>query len=164
MEINTLTSGMANNGLGKLVQRYQVCWEVWPEYSAVGQAMRQVGFEIELMGSDKSVEFNPTCPESFQIRSALEEIASWILEENDENLRLEFSHHEQSLSYSAARGNRPDVTLAIRILHRTGFTDPVDQCEIHYLEKVKIRLRQLGVCESRWTNGSYHQKEGLAAA
>ncbi len=164
MENDTLTSAAANNGLGKLVQRYQVCWEVWPEYSAVGQAMRQVGFEIDLMGSDKSIQFNPTCPESFQIRSALEEIASWILEENDENLRLEFSHHEQSLSYSAARGNRPDVTLAIRILHRTGFTDPVDQCEIHYLEKVKIRLRQLGVCESRWTNGSYHQKEGLAAA
>ena len=61
--------------------------------------MRQVGFEIELMRSDKSVEFNPTCPESFRIGSTLEEIAGWVTEENDENLRLEFSPHEQSLSY-----------------------------------------------------------------
>jgi hypothetical protein len=164
MENDTLTSAAANNGLGKLVQRYQVCWEVWPEYAAVGQAMRQVGFELELMGSDKSIQFNPTCPESFQIRSALEEIASWILEEKDENLRLEFSCHQQSLSYSAARGNRPDVTLAIRILHRTGFTDPVDQCEIHYLERMKIRLRQLGAGERQWTRNSYPPTEALAAA
>ena len=36
MEKDALTSAAANNGLGKLVQRYQVCWEVWSEYSAVG--------------------------------------------------------------------------------------------------------------------------------
>ena len=154
----------ANNGLAGLVQRYQVCWEVWPEYSPMGHVLRQVGFELELSGSDKSIQFNPTCPECLQIRSALEAIANGILEEKDGNLTLEFNHHEQSISYSAARGNRPDVTLAIRILHRTGFTDPVDQCEISYLERVKTRLRQLGVCERQWTRGSCHQSEPLAAA
>jgi len=61
----------ANNGLSSLVQRYQVCWEVWPEYLPVGQAVGQVGFELELSGSDKCIEFNPTCPECLRIRSAL---------------------------------------------------------------------------------------------
>ncbi len=154
----------ANNGLASLVQRYQVCWEVWPEYLAVDNRMRQVGFELELSGSDKCIQFNPTCPECLQIRSVLEAIANWILEERDGNLTIEFSHHEQSISYSAARGNRPDVTLTIRILHRTGFTDPVDRCEISYLERMKTRLRQLGVCDRQWTGCSYHQKEELAAA
>jgi hypothetical protein len=153
----------ANNGLSSLVQRYQVCWEVWPEHLTVGQTIRQVGFELELSGSDKCIEFNPTCPECLLIRSALETIANWICE-RDENVTLEFSHHEQSISYCAARGNRPDVTLAIRILHRTGFNAPVDRREISYLERMKIRLRQLGACEHHWTGGSYHQTEALVAA
>jgi hypothetical protein len=153
----------ANNGLSSLVQRYQVCWEVGPECLAVGQAIRQVGFELELTGSDKCIQFNPTCPECLRIRSALEAIANWIFE-RDENVTLEVSHHDQSISYCAARGNRPDVTLTIRILHRTDFTAPVDRCEISYLERIKTRLRQLGVCERHWVGGSDHQSEALAAA
>jgi len=146
-EVDEMTSSATtNNGLAELVQRYQVCWEVWPEYT-VDHTMRQVGFELELSGSDKEIRYNPTCPECSQIRGALEAIATWILDQKDVELTLELSHREQSISYSGSRGNRPDVTLAIRILHRTGFSDPVDQCEIHYLELLKTRLRQLGACE-----------------
>ncbi len=126
--------------------------------------MTQVGFELELSGSDKGIEFNPTCPECSQIRWALEGIASWILDQKDVDLTLELSHREQSISYSGARENRPDVTLAIRILHRTAFSDPVDLHEIHYLEKMKTQLRQLGACERQWTRNSYHPTEALAAA
>ncbi len=136
MENEMLTSAAANNSLAKLVQRYQVCWEVWPEYLAVDNKMRQVGFELELSGSDKCIQFNPTCSECLQIRLALEAIANRILEDRDENLTIEFSHHEQSISYSA----------------------------ISYLERMKTRLRQLGVCDRQWTGCSYHQKEELAAA
>ena len=153
-----------NNEVARLVQRYHVCWEVWPEYLTVGQTMRQVGFELELSGSDKGIEFNPTCPECSQIRWALEGIASWILDQKDVDLTLELSHREQSISYSGARENRPDVTLAIRVLHRTAFSDPVDLHEIHYLEKMKTQLRQLGACERQWTRNSYHPTEALAAA
>lgn len=163
MENEMASQVTANNGLSSLVQRYQVCWEVSPEHLPVGQAVRQVGFEVELSGSDKCIEFNPTCPECLRIRSALETIANWIFE-RDENVTLEFSHYGQSISYCAARGNRPDVTLAIRILHRTGFNAPVDRCEISYLERIKNRLVQLGVCEGHWTGVSDHQSEALAAA
>jgi len=128
------------------------------------QQNERVGFELELSGSDKCIQFNPTSSECLQIKSALEAIANWILDERDGNLTLELSHHDQSISYAAARGNRPDVTLAVRILHRTGFSDPADQCEISYLERMKVRLRQLGVGEHRWNGGPYHQSEALAAA
>jgi hypothetical protein len=164
-EVDEVTSSATTkNELAQLVQRYQVCWEVWPEYVTVGHTMRQVGFELELSGSDKGIEFNPTSRECSQIRWALEAIASWILDQKDVELTLELSHREQSISYSGARGNRPDVTLAIRILHRTGFSDPVDPNEIHYLEKTKMQLRQLGACERQWTRNSYHPTEALAAA
>ncbi len=164
-EANEMTSpATTNNDLAQLVPRYQICWEVWPEYLTVGHTMKQVGFELELSGSDKGIKFNPTCPECAQIRWALEAIASSILDEKDGNLTLEVDHHEQSLSYSAARENRPDVTVAIRILHRTGFTDPVDSCEIHFLERMKTRLRQMGAGERQWTRNSYPPTEALAAA
>jgi hypothetical protein len=94
----------------------------------------------------------------------LEAIASWIRDQKDVDLTLELSHREQSISYSAARENRPDVTLAIRILHRRDFPDPVDLHEIHYLEKMKTQLRQLGARERQWTRNSYHPTEALAAA
>jgi hypothetical protein len=157
------SSATTNNDLAELVRRYQICWEVWPEYLSVDHTMRQVGFELELSGTDKGIEFNPTCPQCAQIRWALEAIASWILDQKDVDLTLELSHHEQSICYSGSRGNRPDVILAIRILHRAGSSDPVDQCEIHYLEILKTRLRQLGACEHQWTRNSYHSTEALAA-
>jgi len=159
------SSATINNDLAQLVQRYQVCWEVWPDYLTVGHTIRQVGFELELSGSDKGVKFNPTCTQCSQIRWALEAIASWILDQKkDVDLTLELGLREQSISYSGARGNRPDVTLAIRILHRTAFSDPVDLHEIHYLEKMKTQLRLLGACERQWTRNSYHSTEAIAAA
>jgi hypothetical protein len=141
---------MPTNGLAELVRRYQVCWEVWPEHTVVGQKSRQVGFELELLGSDKGMsEFDPGCPQSAEIHAALEAVARSILE-NDEQVRFQIDHNGQSLCYSPARKNRPDVTLSIKILHRTGFENPVDESERNYLEKTKARLRQLGACEHQW--------------
>ena len=102
-EIDDVTSSATTkNELAQLVQRYQVCWEVWPEYLTVGHTTRQVGFELELSGSDKGIEFNPTCPECSQIRWALEAIARWILDQKDVE-RLELGYREQSISFPCAR-------------------------------------------------------------
>jgi hypothetical protein len=60
------------------------------------------------------------------------------------------SHSDTNLRYSGVRGNRPEVTLSIKILHRTGFDVPIDESERDYLEKAKARLRQLGACEHWW--------------
>ena len=134
----------------ELVRRYQICWEVWPEFTMTGQRNQQIGFEFELLGSDKSVgEFDPSCPKSAEINAALEAIARRILE-SDERVSFQINHSGQSLCYSPARGNRPDVTLSIKILHRAGFENPVDESERNYLETAKARLRQMGACEHQW--------------
>jgi hypothetical protein len=50
----------ATTALAQLVNRYRVCWEVWPEYALIGQKSRQVGFELELLGSNQDLsEFAP---------------------------------------------------------------------------------------------------------
>jgi hypothetical protein len=40
--------------LADVAKRYQVCWEVWPEYSTIGGQERQTGFELELSGTHES--------------------------------------------------------------------------------------------------------------
>src|SRR5690349_9813529 len=102
------------------------------EAPSIGRAQSEItlcsGTEpLELSGSNKRIQLNPTRPECLRIRPGLETIANWIFD-RDENVTIEFSHHEQSIGYCAAGGNRPDVTLAVRILHRSG------RCEIHDLE------------------------------
>ncbi len=136
--------------LAELVQRYRVCWEVWPEYSLTRRKSRQIGFELELLGSGKSAgEFDARCPKHAEIHSALDAIARWILE-SDERVSFEINQSGQSLCYSPSRGNRPDVVLSIKILHRTDFENPVDESELSYLKKTEAHLRQLGACEHQW--------------
>lgn len=144
------TSTAPMDVLADLVRRYQVCWEVWPEYAQIGQNRRQVGFELELLGSDRDLsEFDPGSPKSLAIHAALEAIVEWVLYK-EEGVTVEIGQSDQSLCCSPTRGNRPDVSLSIKILHGADFESPVDACERSYLEKAKTRLRQLGAYEHQW--------------
>jgi hypothetical protein len=150
--------------LADLVQRYKVCWEVWPEYSAMGKGLQQIGFELELLGSPSSGrECDPCCAESAAIHTALKAIAGWILEQDD-SVRVQIEDNSQSLCYSPVRGDRADITLSIKILHQAGFENPIDEKEKTFLEKTKFRLRELGVCEHQWHATIAPNNKVLAAA
>ncbi len=139
--------------LVNMVQRYQVCWEVWPESLIVGGKQQQVGLELELSGTHEpgTGHVSPGCPACHHVYSALLAIAGWILPKEERPSRYEVGPYEQALRYSAVRGNRPDVTLSLKILHRRGFDQPVDQCELRCLEEMKQRLKRLGACERQWS-------------
>lgn len=93
-----------------LVKRYQVCWEVWPEYLMVGGKQQQVGFELELSGTHEpgTEHVSPGCPACHHVYSALLAIADWILPKEERLSRYEIGPYEQALRYSAVRGNRPE--------------------------------------------------------
>ena len=139
--------------LADLVNRYQVCWEVWPEYLVVGGKERQVGFELELCGTHQpgTEHIGPGCPACRRIYSALRSVADWILPQDERPSRYEIGPYDQAIRYSAVRGNRPDVTLSMRIVHRTGFDQPVDTCEVRCLKEMKQRLAELGAGERQWS-------------
>src|SRR6185369_6022244 len=119
---------IADSDLAKLVQRYQVCWEVWPEICA-GPNHNQVGYEIELLGTNAGgCDFQPSSLECARILGALETIAGQVFETNQDVMAESFSDGH-TLRYSPARGNRPDVTFAVKILHRHGYDSPVDEAE-----------------------------------
>ena len=145
--------------LPDFVKRYQVCWEVWPEYLMVDGEERQVGFELELTGTPESGtdHVGPGCPACRQVYAALHSVADWILPKEERPSRYEIGPYEQALRYSAVRGSRPDVTLSVKILHRRGFDQPVDQCEVRCLGEMKQRLKQLGACERQWSLGKASQ-------
>jgi len=150
---------MATNlNLAGLVKQYQVCWEVWPEICP-GSNHMQVGYEVELFGTNPQArELEASSLDCGRIRAALEAIAVNVVEHSPDVLTESFSDG-QSLHYSAARGNRPDVTFSVKILHRHGYESPVDESERAFLENVKKRLRQLGAQEHCWYETENHARK-----
>ena len=139
--------------LADLVNRYRVCWEVWPEYLMVGGKERQVGFELELSGTHEpgTGHVDPGCPACRRIYAALRAVAEWIFPKEERPSMYEIGPYEQALRYSAGRGNRPDVALSVKIVHRRGFDQPVDDCEMRCLKEMKANLAELGACERQWS-------------
>lgn len=139
------------SSLADLVKRYEVCWEVWPEYLLVNGKERQVGFELELCGTHEAGNhIGPGCPACRRIYSALLSVSKWILPKEERPSMYEVGPYDQSIRYSLVRGNRPDITLKVTILHRRGFDQPVDDCEVRCLKEMKERLTELGACERHW--------------
>jgi hypothetical protein len=136
-----------------LVRRYQVCWEVWPESLFVGGKLTQVGFELELSGTHEpgADHATPGCLGCLRIFSVLKAIAEWVLPKEKRPSMYEIEPYEQALRYSPLRGNRPDVTLKVKILHRQGFDKPVDGCELRCLAEITADLHKLGACERQWS-------------
>lgn len=141
--------------LTEVVTHYRVCWEVWPELLYTNHKQQQVGFELELSGTHQLEGqcSGPGCPGCKQVFLALHAIAEYILPAEGRPSRYEIGPYEKVVRFSAARGNRPDVILAVKVLHRRGLDQPVDPCEVRDPEEMKSRLRELGACERQWSEG-----------
>jgi hypothetical protein len=139
--------------LKDLVQRFRVCWQVWPEQTFVGGEKRQIGFALELYGTHEpgTEHVDPGCAHCSRVMAALREIANSILPRETRPSMYELDWGSQSLSYSPARANRPDVTLTIRIMHRHILDNPVDECETRCLREMEQGLRELGACNLHWS-------------
>ena len=113
---------------------------------------RKTGFAIELFGTHEPGvhHVNPGCEQCLPVMAALKEIANWILPREERPSMYQISIDSQSLSYSPAHGNRPDVSLTIQIRHRGIIEAPVDECEIRCLNEMEHALKQLGASKGRW--------------
>lgn len=138
----------------ELVERYRVCWEVWPEYTSVRGERRQIGFALELSGThEPGVEPPlPGCEHCIRVYNALQTIASHIIPQERRPSRHDIGIYDPAIHYSPQRRWRPDVSLTVRILHRSGFEQPVDECENKCLNEMKTHLRKLGAAEGRWVS------------
>jgi hypothetical protein len=147
--------------LADLAKRYQVCWEVWPEYSTIGGQERQTGFELELSGIHGSAtqHMGRGCPGCRRIYSALHAVTEWVLPKQAEPSMYQIGPCEAALRYSAVRGSESngtltvkiDVALKVKVFQLRGFDQSVGQCEMRSLRETKEKLSELGTGELQWS-------------
>lgn len=131
----------------QLVQRFQVCWDVWPEYTFINHEKRQIGFELDLAGTHEDGEKHPEpgCEKCLEIYQSLIRIAEDALPERSENVTYQFEPYDQAIQYSPRRGNRPEVILRVRIIHRNAFERPLDAAQVQFMEDLQKRLKALDI-------------------
>lgn len=131
----------------ELIKRFHVLWDVWPEYIFLEHEKRQIGFQLELSGmhEDGPGHPEPGCAKCHETYQALVQIAKDVLPPGGEDHIQRFDPYDPGIHYSPRHGNRPEVVLKIRIMHRKAFDRPVDDGQVRYLNKLQQRLEKLGI-------------------
>jgi len=125
-----------------------LCYEVWPDWAVVEGVRVQVGFEVDLCATCGDQDAAMTggyerWVETFEDLKALAKSALPAQEGSEAG--FEVLPYDNSIHESPQRGFRPEVDLAIRIVHKHRFEQPVDDCESHCLAQVESRLKELGI-------------------
>ncbi|MCZ7627126.1 MAG: hypothetical protein C3F12_09100 [Candidatus Methylomirabilota bacterium] len=140
--------------LKAIVREHRVCWEVWPEQLAgAGYRPLQVGFDLVLNGAHAH-EDRPSagCEKCKAIFEHLRQIAEWIMPKVERPSRYDIQIFDHAIHFAPERGNRPDVALTIKILHRVEIGRPVDECEVRCLDEMKAKLAQIGAQHRQWVD------------
>lgn len=156
VEMPDLTQDIATE-LKTLVRHHRVCWEVRSEQIPVeGDKPREVGFNLLLFGAHEDhppVPPLPGCDKCREIYRDLHKLASWILPKEQRPSRYDIDVFDNAIRYDPERRGRADIELAIKIIHRSHYEAPVDECEVRCLNDMKTRLQELGVQHKRWREG-----------
>jgi hypothetical protein len=129
------------------VERFHVCWGVWPEHTFINHEKRQIGFELDLSGRHEDGEEHPEpgCEKCRKIYQVQVRIAEDVLPPADKDTTCQFEPYDQGICYSPRHGNLPEVVLRIRIVHRKAFERSADAPLLRYLEILQRRLEERGI-------------------
>lgn len=124
------------------VRRHNIHWQAWPEFHVCGTERKQVGFRLDLLGTHDrpSTRPIPGCPESWKVYTSLRDLARWVLPE-EQGGDLQVIVDDASL---VRQGDRRDIMVTIKIGHRSGNDQPVDEQEASCLAAIEERLIALG--------------------
>ncbi len=129
---------------------FAVFWHMWPYRTVIDREVRQIGFELELIGSHcvDPNHLNPGCPQCRRVRSALlvvaEHLANHVFPNLQESLTYDIDPHPTSVVYSA---NRACVTVSIIVMRRHAFDRPIDVSDNFVPGSVKQSMAELGIAE-----------------
>ena len=159
LEGNRSRSGTPDPGTGDsagikpLVQRFRVCWEVYPLQILVKEGIRKIGFDLELFGTPEcgAEHISPGCQHCQKVEAALQEIADWTMQRESPSCAHIVTPDGASLSYAPVRANRPDVVVRIFIGHRHEWDRPADECDEQCFKDIEQALSELGVCRGSWS-------------
>lgn len=101
---------------------YAVFWHVWPQQAMIDGESRQVGFELEFMGSHcfDPNHLDPSCPLCHRVRSALLAFAAYLGDHvlDHEPVMYRIDSHSASIVCSTSLANRPCVPVSINVRHQ----------------------------------------------
>ena len=139
--------------LRELVRHHQVCWESRPERAVVGETLLAVGFVVEIAATHDHPPHEPLsgCAECAVPLRALEAIVAFVLPQGLRDSVCDVQVHWGRLQYARRRGNRPEVTATIQVLHGDGANRAVDPCEERCLHEITATLKELGATEGTWS-------------
>ncbi|MBZ5663252.1 MAG: hypothetical protein LAO30_01480 [Acidobacteriia bacterium] len=144
-----MVTPVLNPDLQVAVREYGVFWEVWPQFVVEDGEHRQVGFELELIGSHTldSTHLDPACPTCYRVRSGLLALANAVVQRmalRSRALIYDIDSHPNSIVCSPAFGNRPLVSVSINVFPRDADNHPVDT---DVLDEIKKYLAECGIHE-----------------
>lgn len=138
--------------LRDLARRHKIYWVTAPTHlrNRQGEVVK-VGFELYLMGTHDHPEHPPTagCRECVKVYRHIRALARSILPTDRRDSYYWISHFDSALSYPQF-GGRADVVVRIKILHRKGFDQPIDDCQKRCLREMERNLEKLGAQKGRW--------------
>jgi hypothetical protein len=129
-----------------VVRRHDLVWEVWPERQVFGGETRQIGFSLELFGrhDHPNHEPYPGCDECVVVYAALRRIARAVLPRGEHATYYDVQAYDRAMTYLRPASGEGLVKLVLKLLHRRGYGQPPDPCEIECLREIECRLAALG--------------------
>ena len=105
------------------------------------------GFDLELYGAHDNghSDLRPGCSRCRETYADLHRIAVWIMPTEYRPAVYDIESFDDSLHSPPSREPRFEVELRIRIRHRRGWDQPIDESERRCLDEMQSKLRELGV-------------------
>ena len=147
-------SASTTDDLKELARKHGVCYEVWPEWSLVGNERIKIGYVLELYGANsheqgrKICHLVPGCRSCRETFEDMKKIAEWIMPREERVSRYELEPFNRVIHIAPKqRKLRSEVVLTVKILHRSEINQPVDDCEQRCLKEMRGKLNELGILE-----------------
>lgn len=105
------------------------------------------GFDLTLCGthSHGHSTMTPGCRHCVDTYQDLEAIARWIMPSEERASFYDISGFDRALHSVRTPSRRLEVNLTVRIKHRQGWAEPIDECERRCLKEMEGNLKALGV-------------------
>jgi hypothetical protein len=126
-----------------LVERHQVCWDTFAEWSQTNGERKQTGVVVELYGTHDAPGVVPKvgCKHCIPVIQALLAIADHVTETTRDELSSIRAH--SGIEYAVERGARPDIVVALTLAG-------APEARAAAVTQVRARLLTIGAAERTW--------------
>lgn len=152
----------SQSDLAEWIREHKVCWESLPHYEKGSDGKIQVGFEVYIYAQHpSSIKANPGCVKCVEVFKKLEHIARMVLPTEHRSARYEIQQFDASFHIRPEMKLKPEIQLAIFIIHREGYFDPVDDCERKCASEIQKHLKDLGIPRKVWSERTTQNPKGM---